>query len=69
MYRTVVYDDGRLHDVIEEFIDDNELTVVRKATNAVKYLRSCGKQAIGRYTFRLCLAKPADKTEAISDKN
>ena len=39
--------------VIEEFTDEKELVVVRKAMNAVNYLRKCGKQALGRFTFVL----------------
>ena len=53
MFKTVVYDDGKRGEVIEEFTDAKELTVVRKAMNAVRYLRNCGKGALGRYTFAL----------------
>lgn len=53
MFKTTVYDDGKCGEVIEEFTDEKELTVVRKAINAVRYLRACDKQALGRYTFRL----------------
>ena len=53
MFKTVVYDDGKFGEVIEEFTDADELSVVRKAINAVRYLRNCGKAALGRYTFRL----------------
>lgn len=53
MFKATVYDDGKCSEVIEEFTDEKELTVVRKAINAVRYLRTCGKQALGRYTFRL----------------
>lgn len=48
MFKTIVYDDGRQGEVIEEFTDEKELVVVRKAMNAVNYLRKCGKQALGR---------------------
>lgn len=57
MFKTVVYDDGRRSEVVEEFTDENEVVVVRKATNAVRYLRSCGKAAVGRYTFTLTKEK------------
>lgn len=53
MFKTVVYDDGRQGEVIEEFTDEKELAVVRKAVNAVNYLRKCGKEALGRFTFVL----------------
>ena len=53
MFVATVYDDGRRGEAIEQFGDENELTVVRKAINAVRYLRHCGKAALGRYTFRL----------------
>lgn len=53
MFSATVYDDGKRDEVIEVFQDECELTVVRKAKNAVKYLRNCGKEALGRYTFRL----------------
>lgn len=53
MFKAVVYDDGRRSEVIEEFTDEKELTVVRKAANAVRYLRNCGKEAVGRFTFTL----------------
>lgn len=53
MFKTVVYDDGRRSEVVEEFTDEKELAVVRKAINAVRYLRSCGKEAVGRFTFTL----------------
>lgn len=57
MYKTVVYDDGKRSEVIEEFTDDCELVVVRKAMNAVRYLRNCGKEALGRFTFTLAKAE------------
>ena len=53
MFKTVVYDDGRKSEVIEEFTDEKELTVVRKAINSVRYLRRSGKQAFGHFTFTL----------------
>lgn len=53
MFKTVVYDDGRKGEVIEEFTDERELVVVRKAMSVVNYLRKCGKQALGRFTFVL----------------
>lgn len=53
MFKTVVYDDGRKSEVIEEFTDEKELVVVRKAINAVNYLRRCGREALGRFTFAL----------------
>lgn len=53
MFKTVVYDDGRKNEVIEEFTDEKELAVVRKAMNTVNYLRKCGKEALGRFTFVL----------------
>ena len=53
MFKTVVYDDGRRSEVIEEFTDEKELVAVRKAMNAVNCLRSCGKEAVGRFTFTL----------------
>ena len=53
MFKTVVYDDGRKNEVIEEFTDEKELVVVRKAMNTVNYLRKCGKEALGRFTFAL----------------
>lgn len=53
MFKTAVYDDGRRNEVIEEFTDERELVVVRKAMNAVNYLRKCGKEALGRFTFAL----------------
>ena len=53
MFKATVYDDGKCGEVIEEFTDEKELTVVRKATNAVRYLRNCDKEALGRYTFKL----------------
>ena len=53
MFSATVYDDGKKDTAIEVFQDECELKVVHKATNAVKYLRNCGKDALGRYTFRL----------------
>lgn len=53
MFVATVYDDGHKAQAIEQFGDENELTVVRKAMHVVKYLRNCGKAAVGRYTFRL----------------
>jgi hypothetical protein len=53
MFKTVVYDDGRRSEVIEEFTDEKELVVVRKAMSAVNYLHKCGKKALGRFTFTL----------------
>ena len=52
MYHTVVYDDGKVSQPIEVF-EGAELEVVRKATNAARFLRKSGKGALGRYTFRL----------------
>lgn len=53
MFKAIVYDDGHTSEVIEEFSDEKELTVVQKALNLVRYLRSSGKQAVGRFTFTL----------------
>lgn len=53
MFKTVVYDDGRRSEVIEEFTDEKELVVVRKAIHTVRHLRECGKEALGRFTFVL----------------
>ena len=53
MFKTVVYDDGRRSEVIEEFTDEKELTVVHKAMVAVSHLRSSDRNAVGRFTFTL----------------
>lgn len=53
MFKTVVYDDAKPSQILEEFTSLNEVAVVKKATGAVRFLRESGKEAMGRYTFRL----------------
>jgi hypothetical protein len=52
MFKTVVYDDAKPSQILEEFTSPNEVAVVKKATGAVRFLRE-SKEAMGQYTFRL----------------
>lgn len=53
MFKTIVYDDAKPSQPVEEFTSDNELEVVRKGMGAVKHLRKAGKEPLGRYTMKL----------------
>lgn len=53
MFKTIVYDDAKPSQILEEFTSVSEVAVVKKATGAVRHLRSESKEAMGRYTFRL----------------